>query len=162
MYLRICCNKKTMHIHTLWNCLLFDHLLLTSSCLLCSELFSTLFGILTGRCFHCWDQGQRHKRIAKNVVCNVFAISSTLLTQVSSLHPGGGSDPPERNDASDTESEWCESVFLNSINITAEMNVKIVLWIFISSIWLICNTYVKVRYQLVFIIFQSHQVEMPF
>ena len=60
-------------------------------------------------------------------MCNVFAISSTLLTQVSSLHPGGGSDPPERNDASDTESEWCESVFLNSINITAEMNVKIVL-----------------------------------
>ena len=54
-------------------------------------------------------------------VCNVFAVSSTLLTQVSSLHPGGGSDPPERNDASDTECEWCESVFLNSINIMAGM-----------------------------------------
>ena len=58
-------------------------------------------------------------------VCNVFAVSSTLLTQVSSVHSGGGSDPPERNDASDTESEWCKSVFLNSIHITAEMNAII-------------------------------------
>ena len=66
-------------------------------------------------------------------VCNVFAVSSTLLTQVSSLHPGGGSDTPERNDASHTESKWCESVFLNSINITAEMNAIIRLWIFFPS-----------------------------
>ena len=34
--------------------------------------------------------------------------------QVSSLQAGGGSDPPEREDTSDIQSEWYECVFLNS------------------------------------------------
>ena len=64
--------------------------------------------------------------LQNNVMCVMCSPSLQLsLTQVSSLHPGSGPDPPERNDASDTESKWCEFVFLNSINIMAGMNTII-------------------------------------
>ena len=39
--------------------------------------------------------------------------------QVSGLQPGGGLDPQKREDMSDIESEWCDGVFLNSIDVQA-------------------------------------------
>ena len=48
--------------------------------------------------------------------CSVCTIVQCLFNspQVSSLQTGGGSDPPEREDASDLLSEWSVCVFLLS------------------------------------------------
>ena len=73
------------------NFILFNHLPLTSSCYLWSELFryyltEISIGILTERtqCFSSQDRGQGHKRSCSccrnHVVCVIlFSVSSTLL-----------------------------------------------------------------------------------
>ena len=113
-YTYVCCNEESMFIHE-WKCvnfLLFKHLQLTSSCHLWSELFRISMGILTGRtqCFSSQDRGQGHKRSCN--CCRNHAVCVTLFSvfnspQVSSLQAGGGSDPPEREDASNLLSGWC-------------------------------------------------------
>ena len=110
-----------MFIHE-WKCLnflLFKHSQLTSSCDVWSELFRISIGIFTGRtqCFTFQDRGQGHKRSCS--CCRNHAVCVMLFTfspQVSSLQAGGGTDPPEREDASNLLSEWCDCVCVSSLS----------------------------------------------
>ena len=103
-----------MCIHE-WKCtkfILFKHLQLTSSCHLLSELFRIPIGILNGRtqCFSFQDRGQEHKRSCSccrnHVVCVILFMQYLFNSpQVSSLQTGGGSDPPERENSSNLNSQ---------------------------------------------------------